>query len=118
MFRALIIMALCVIAVERLLRLVPSLGIPCICHSHNNYRLLWMATAFLDICNIYRGRQTRPPTRPMEVDGKGMPLDSAQPNDGMRGGRLQALPSPEPEPVGGRLRSGDFQETGGRLHDS
>lgn len=80
-FHALIIMALDVIAVEQLLHLVHSLGIPFINHSHNNYRLLWMATAILDIHGLYRNRQTRPPPRPMDVDGKGMPLDSVQPDN-------------------------------------
>jgi hypothetical protein len=73
-----------VIAVERLLRLVPSLGIPIIYLSHNNYRLLWMATAILDIYDVYRDRRTAPPSHPAELDNKGMPIDQGQPNDGLQ----------------------------------
>jgi hypothetical protein len=72
-----------VIAAERLPRLVLFLGIPSINHSHNNYRLLWMATAVLDIYGIYRNRQTRAPPHPMDVDGKGMPR--VQVDNGMSG---------------------------------
>lgn len=43
-----------------------------------------MATAILDIYDIYRNKPTVPPSRPAELDNKGMPIDPGQPNDGLQ----------------------------------